>query len=112
MDFPKEREAEASGFLGVMLLGGAAAHLVGLEAISKRNGPGRDAGAGREETGNHLLVLPSHRRPYPGRPAPASPRTGPQQPLRRTDVGIPRHSLTHTHAHAHAHMHAPPHIQT
>lgn len=55
MDFPKEREAEASGFLRVMLLGGAAAHLVGLEAMSKSNGLGRGAGARREETGNCLL---------------------------------------------------------
>lgn len=42
MDFPKERETEASGFLGVTHLGGVAARLMELEAISKRNGLGRE----------------------------------------------------------------------
>lgn len=42
MDFPKERETEASGFLRVTHLGGVAARLMELEAISKRNGLGRE----------------------------------------------------------------------
>ena len=86
-------EAEASGFLGVTLLGGAAAHLVRLEGIGKRNGPGWGVGAGREEMGNRLLALLSHQRPDLGRPAPRVPEDQPTAAMKD------RCGRTHTHTH-------------
>lgn len=97
------------------LSGRAAAHLVGSQAplltklwrrpAAEWLGGRPGAGAWREEReGEPSTCSVQRQQPNQGWPPPGSPRPGPQQPSRPTDMDVHTHSLTHSN---HTRTHTP-----